>query len=382
MAEPSATPGNFVSEWFGLRIYPRVRIGPGAPDTNFSHCPFLGDVLHRPTPCVKSSNSAGVCTVSSTSNGLRQDWLVCPYRVISSEIVSRACQLIFGLDHAATPVPVSLLKTSAELKRFEAEVQREGAGYLFFQDKLGGEISVLGSPRSPELSFDVTLVEVAPDKAHGFRVARYGILEIQTMDYHGTYKHAVNNLRDGLRLHPKNFAAALTANLEHWAGEGMEGPNIANVFKRTFYQTLLKFKLAGTGSAAAGTVLALPRSVWDSWQPFLGAPGLEVETQGIKRLAVKGGASKKNADLNAFICIFDLDAEADKATSPLRIEHFIRVAPELLAHQAFSVVPGHILQSMQAGDSVVSRIRTRLALWWPAFKSKSQGAKPNRKRPG
>lgn len=265
------------------------------------------------------------------------------------------------------------LKSTGERERFEADVKRAGAGYLFFQDKLGGEISVIGSPRSPELSFDVTLVEVVPAANESFRIARFGILEIQTMDYHGTYRHAVNNLRDGLRLHPKTFASALTANLEHWAGEGVEGPNIANVFKRTFYQTLLKFKLAGPGKAAAGTVLALPRAVWDSWQPFLGAPSLNDESPGVKRLAIKH-RSKKSADLNAFICVFDLDSAAATAISPLHIEHFIRVSPEQLAHQAFSVVPDHILHSMQADDAVMSRIRKRLAQSCPAFRIEGKRA--------
>jgi Restriction endonuclease NotI len=377
----ASSPGNFVSEWFGRRIYPTVRISPADFDQSGpASCPFLSDVLHEVASCVKSPNSVGVCTVSSASNGARQDWLVCPYRVISSDIVSQACQMIFGLTKAVTPVPVSLLKSPVELERFEAEISGTGAGYLFFQDKLGGEISILGSAGSPELSFDVTLVEVVPDGQGAYQVSRYGILEIQTMDYHGTYKHAVNNLRDGLRLHPKNFAAALTANLDHWAGEGVEGPNIANVFKRTFYQTLLKFKLAGTGSAAAGTVLALPRAVWDSWQPFLGAPNLIDESPGIARFAAKT-REKEAAALNALICVFDLDAQSKSSISPLRIERFIRVSPEQLAHQAFSVVPSNILHSLHSDDSVVTRIRSRLANWWPAFKTLPvvKQAKPRRR---
>jgi hypothetical protein len=58
--------------------------------------------------------------------------------------------------------------------------------------------------RSPELSFDITMVELVKS---GDRVAvsRYGILEIQTMDFHGTYKHVAQNLRDALRLHGDGF---------------------------------------------------------------------------------------------------------------------------------------------------------------------------------
>jgi hypothetical protein len=186
------------------------------------------------------------------------------------------------------------------------------------------------------------------------------------MDYHGSYKSAVNNLRDGLRLHGKAFPAALETNLSRWAGEGIEGPNVANVFKRTFYQMMLKFRMAGQGSAAAGIVLALPRSVWDSWQPFLGAPEVEEESTGIMRLHVLPGTASE-PPLNAFICVFDLDSGDDKAVSPVRIEHFIRVSPEKLTHHAFTVVPAHILQSLQTDESVLARIRVRLGVWWPAF---------------
>lgn len=378
MSKASRDKGNFVSEWFGQRIYPTVRldekrlIGDG-----HQRCPFLSNVLHADTVCVKSTNSSGVCSVSSASNGARQDWLVCPYRVIDSEIVHHACQTIFGLDHAVTPIPVPVLKRVDERKKFEAALSRDGVGYLFFQDKLGGEISVLGTARSPELSFDVTLVEVRTNDNGGFEVARYGILEIQTMDYHGTYKHAVNNLRDGLRLHPGTFADSLRRNLERWSGEGVEGPNIANVFKRTFFQTLIKFKLAGTGAAAAGTVLALPRSVWDSWQPFLGAPALDDVSPGIKRLPSKAEPAADDV-LNAFICIFDLDASSRASTSPLRIDHFIRVSPEQLADHAFTQVPQHILDSLDGPGSVLSRIDARLAAWWPAFKPARKGAARSR----
>lgn len=343
MAKDSPSAGNFVSEWFGQRIYPVVRLDEARlAGRGRECCPFLTNIMHTHTECVKNTNSSGVCTVSSNSNGPRQDWLVCPYRVIGSELVQRACQMIFGLDHAAAPIPVPLLERAEESQQFEARIRREGVGYLFFQDKLGGEISVLGTSRSPELSFDVTLVEVGIDENDRFQVTRFGILEIQTMDYHGTYKHAVNNLRDGLRLHPGAFADTLRRNLGRWSGEGVEGPNIANVFKRTFYQTLVKFKLAGTGTAAAGTVLALPRSVWDSWQPFLGAPKLENESHGVKRLAPTGG--RPNAELlNAFICVFDLDSKSRSSTSPVRVDDFIRVSPEQLAHQAFTQVPEPIL---------------------------------------
>lgn len=45
--------------------------------------------------------------------------------------------------------------------------------------------------------------------------------------------------------------------------------NLANVFKRTFYQMLVKFSLAGHGGSR-GAIMALPSAVWDSWRPHLG----------------------------------------------------------------------------------------------------------------
>lgn len=360
--------GNYVSEWFGQRIYPEVRLtadallGDGA-----GRCPFLGDVLQGPTSCVKPANSKGVCTISSMSNGARQDWLVCPYRVISSPIVARSCQVIFGLESAVEPVPVSILRDPGKLQQLVDNINARGVGYVFFQDKLGGEISVVGTLRSPEISFDVTIVEIKADGLGGFRVSRYGILELQTMDYHGTYKHAVRNLTEGLRMFGERFPRTLGENLEPWAGEEVEGPNIANVFKRTFYQMLLKFRLAGDGASAAGTVLAIPQSVWDSWQPFLGAPELEDEAEGLKRLRVVPGASDE-PPLNAYVCVFDLDAADPSNVSPVPIRHFIRISPERLAHHAFTEVPAHIIESIRAEGSMLARIQMRLGKWWPAFK--------------
>ncbi len=368
--------GNFISEWFGQRIYPLVRMDMTAvTGKKAGQCPFLTNILKTGTSCVKNENSLGVCSISSSSNGPRQDWLVCPYRVIDSEIVKQACALIFATLKEIQPLPVSILKREGELEKFKAAVRTCGHGYLFFQDKLGGEISVIATERSPEMAFDVTLVEVA--YADGtFDVTRYGILEIQTMDFHGSYKHAVTNLRDALRLHEKDFPEALQSKPE-WAGKNVEGPNIANVFKRTFYQIMLKFKLSGQG-AAAGTVLALPRSVWDSWQPFLGAPELEDETAAIKRFKI--AYNQEAQILNSFICVFDLDSCHNSPISPLMLNQFIRVSPNQLAHHAFTEVPDHMLKTIHSSDAVMTRIKTRLVEWWPGLQGAAAPRKSSQKK--
>ena len=364
LKDANAESGNHISEWLGHRIYPTVKLDVSSfTGSDFGSCPFLTEALGQKTNCVKSENSFGVCSVSSVSNGSAQDWLVCPYRVVSSDIVRRACHLIFGQSAVdKQPKPVTLLRVETELSKFKQQVVEQGTGYVFFQDKLGGEISVIATPRSPEMSFDITLAEIVRSAA-GFTVARYGILEVQTMDFHGSYRRAVENLKDALRLHGESFAESLRKNMQ-WSAERVEGPNIANVFKRTFYQVLLKFQISGRG-AAAGTVLAIPQSVWDSWQPFLGAPEIERGADGSYRLRVTDPIPESAGSTNAHIFVFDLDSSAGTAISPVQLKMDIQVTAEQLSHHAFKVVPAGMLESLSKSDSILARIKMRLASSWP-----------------
>jgi DNA modification methylase len=367
--------GNYISEWFGRRIYPIVQLDgiKALTGKDKNQCPFLTRMLSVRTDCWKSPNSKGVCTISAVSNGLRQDWLACPHRVIHTGIVRESCARIFGRSAADRyPVPVSALSDPARLAEFKSEVETHGRGFLFFQDKLGGEISLGKTSKSPEMAFDVMLVEILALPAGEFTVGRYGILELQTMDFHGSYRSAVSALTNALDLHGAAFPSVLQSNPD-WAGRGVEGPNIANVFKRTFYQMLIKFQLAA-GGAAAGTVLALPRSVWDSWQPFLAAPTVVATDLGY---SVIEGVS--NTALNAFICVFDIDPATGSASeeetgvagardiSAVTIQNFIRVDPQSLASRAFSDVPKEILSNIAGADLIMSTIRSRLARWWPGM---------------
>lgn len=352
--------GNFISEWFGQRIFPRIEADASSISIfESAKCPFLSEVLDAETKCIKREASLGVCTISTSSNGPRQDWLACPFRVISSEIVQRACEKIFGLTEVRIPVPASVLRDERELRLFKQAVTRDEAGYFYFQDKLGGEISVLGTDSSPEIAFDVTIAEV---KKHGgdYIISRFGILEIQTMDFHGSYKAAVNNLQHALRLHKRKLVSVLAENLE-WAGEGIEGPNIANVFKRTFYQVLLKFELGGK-SPCAGTVLAIPQSVWDSWQPFLGRPPITILTDGTKYV---GAGKAIESWPNAHICIFNLRDDSRSAVSPVEIKEFLRVSPPKMASFAFSKVPKSMLKSLKKGPGILETIKSRVEPFWP-----------------
>jgi hypothetical protein len=243
---PAPPKGNYISEWFGQRIFPRVLINEKSiSGSKWGVCPFLSGVKRQSTQCVKSENAFSVCTISSVGSDGRRDWLVCPYRVIDSDIVKAGCESIFGEATSITPIPVSILGDKKGIAALDEALNKDGRAFVFFQDKLGGEISISGTPASPEIAFDVTVVEISRHN-RVIKVGRDGFIEIQTMDFHGSYKHAVSNLRDAHRFHKMGFSKALAQNTS-WLSDNVEGPNIANVFKRTFYQTLLKFRTKQRG---------------------------------------------------------------------------------------------------------------------------------------
>jgi hypothetical protein len=179
------------------------------------------------------------------------------------------------------------------------------------------------------------------------------------MDFHGSYSHAVTNLSDALRLHAAGFHEQVRNNV-NWLSNKIEGPNIANVFKRTLYQMLMKFRLAGQGSCA-GVAFAIPAAVWDSWQRHLAAPILAPAADNTHRLA----ADPAESDSNAWIYVFDLDAESPLSPNPIAIKKIIRTNSEAVAHFAFKAAPDAILAEGGSGSLVLDVIRTRLAVWWP-----------------
>jgi hypothetical protein len=348
--------GNYISEWFGQRIFPEVRLSNKAiSGANWGVCPFISAIKRERTQCIKNENAFGVCTINSMAGQTRRDWLVCPYRVIDSEIVKHGCETVFNSTAFIAPIPVSILHGKTGLALLDESLEKNGKAFVFFQDKLGGEISISGTSASPEIAFDVTAVEINR-VADALKVGRYGFIEIQTMDFHGTYKHAVSNLRDAHRLHGKGFSKALEQN-PTWMSQNVEGPNIANVFKRTFYQTLLKFELSKEG-AAAGTILALPQSVWDSWQPFLGQP--TIEHVGGVEFRIRGTDNQTYHGTNAWIFLFDLDANNEQSISPVAIKAKIRVSATDLIEHAFVNVPKNMLHWATMEDTLLQRIRGRI----------------------
>ena len=354
MKKKSAAPKNYIGEWFGYRVYPEVKCGD-VPATEFTSkkCPFLSASTGTIRECVKNDNSKGVCTITTTT-GKTQDWMVCPYRSLDDAILTDAIGRIFSVaPNSVEAFPVTRLSES----NFIADAkQKQAAGknvFIYFQQKLGGEINISATPQTPELSFDLTIMPIS-FRDDTLLVRKYGLYEVQTMDFHGSYSHAVKAVRNALDLHADSFADAIKNNTD-WLGRGIEGPNIANVFKRTFYQILLKFGLSGHADCA-GVVLALPSSVWDSWGPHLAAPVL---SRSKDIYALKGDKTRKS---KSWILVYSNNTAVPAAIEPLMVRKVIRASVDALLKSAFRDVPKLI--SQQSAEIVRTQIVSRIAEYY------------------
>jgi hypothetical protein len=366
-AKSGSDSGNFVAEWFGHRVYPVVGATPQSlEDQQTGRCPFLSEATGDTQPCIKPESAKGICTISSVSNRLRQDWLVCPYRGLDHPLVDDVARRLFGIraELGVNTIPGPILANRQRRAEFARHVAAGHAGVVYLQSKLGGEISIAPTDRSPELSFDFTLVEVRYEDG-SYRLGRYGILEVQTMDYHGSYKAAVKNLSDALRLHGSAFHKELSKN-PRWISEKIEGPNIANVFKRTFYQMMLKFQI-GADPDCGGCVLALPQSVWDSWQRHLGRPDLVSQDDGTFALVEPGKTLP--SPIAAWIYVFDIEASADATPNTIVLRRVIATNADAVAHYALKVAPQAAVAGTGSADRILASISRRLIVWWPELKA-------------
>lgn len=103
-----------------------------------------------------------------------------------------------------------------------------------------------------------------------------------------------------------------------------------------------------------------------SWQPFLGRPEIVAGANGIHTIKSHNDAEQP-LEHNAYICVFDLDANHKDSISPVKIEYFVRVSTDTLAHYAFKKVPKAMLTSIQSNDAILALIRARLAKCWPTI---------------
>lgn len=358
-----ASRGNFVSEWFGHRVYPAVVASERSVlDQQQELCPFLSEATGEARQCIKAPASRGVCSVNTPCGTERRDWLVCPYRAFDPELMANAIRRLFGFsdDQTAVVTPAIRLVHPDVRTAIHDSLVSGGRVFVYFDAKLGGELSISPTLESPEFSFDVTVIEI--ELVEGLpHAGRFGIIEIQTMDFHGSYRHAVANLKDGLRLHPSTFPETLSQN-QQWLSERIEGPNISNVFKRTFYQMMFKFQL-GQSSRCAGCVLALPLAVWESWQRHLGGPTLTEETDGTFSLFEPG---RHRPDIvSAWIYAFDLNAESLLTPSPVSIPRIIATDAAAISYYALELAPAKALSTIDAPAGMIMQLAKRLSRLWP-----------------
>ena len=362
-AKKNGSGGNFVSEWFGHRVYPDVvSTVESVADQQSERCPFLSEATGELRKCIKAEAAKGVCSINSASNGPRQDWLVCPYRALNDDLVSKSIRQLFALPAATHPfVTPAVTLTKSDIRADVASrLHAAQPVFIYFDKKTSGELSIPSTTRSPEFSFDVTVVELTLQRGEP-HIGRFGILEIQTMDFHGSYRNAVRNLREGLRMHPEAFGPTVQSN-QWWLADGVEGPNIANVFKRTFYQMMFKFQL-GHHDRCAGCVLAIPQSVWDSWQRHLGAPELSAEADGTYRLLAPGHTPSDPCP--AWIYVFEPDITASTTPSPIVVRKVIGTDAPSISHWALDVAPEAALSNIDAEAGFLAGLSRRLKVFWP-----------------
>lgn len=361
---PAVARGNYISEWFGHRMYPAVVASEQSlADQKTQRCPFLTSVKGQTTECIKSPASKGVCTINTLgAANSRRDWLACPYRSFDPELINDAVRRLFDypIDQPATITPGTRLIDAATRADIVTALVSGGRVFVYFDEKLGGELSIKGTDRSPEFSLDITVIEIELKNGDP-HLGRFGVIEIQTMDFHGSYKHAVGNLKNSLHLFPDDFPNQVQHN-QHWLSDKVEGPNIANVFKRTFYQMMFKFQL-GQNSRCAGCALAIPKSVWESWQRHLAAPALTLESDGTFSL-FKPGQSRP-AVVPAWIYVFDLDAVATTTPSPVFIPYIIATDAAAMAYYALEAAPAHALSTIDGPTGLLISIEERIDRYWP-----------------
>jgi hypothetical protein len=125
---------------------------------------------------------------------------------------------------------------------------------------------------------------------------------------------------------------------------------------------MLKFQI-GADESCAGCVLALPTSVWDSWQRHLGRPDLEEGADGLFHLRYSG--SDPTTRISAWIYLFDVAATGQDSPSPIVLRRGIATDADAMEHYALKVAPAAAVTGAGAADRVLASIRRRIGAWWP-----------------
>ncbi|MCX7429048.1 MAG: hypothetical protein NTW96_25905 [Planctomycetia bacterium] len=293
-------------------------------------CPFLTAATEQRTLCVKRASGwkepYGVCTISSDSNGPRQDWIACPNRTLDQHftLLASAVHAAYGIseDQQILLLPLTVLHRPDQRKRIVNAFRTRNRVFLFSSQKLGGEIDLPETDASPGAAVDVSVIEVSEVDKEG-KPARFGdhlFYEIQTADFHGSPLHAAELLRNSCPAcsAAKGYHKDLNARVEI-CGTGVEGPNKANIFKRTIYQMIFKIELSRSPECA-GFAIVLPVPVWESWLRHLGRPQLIEDDQ--RWLSLPSPAETKETSgerSGATVYVFDIDRDSRESPNLLNI---------------------------------------------------------------
>lgn len=364
------TKGNFIAEWFGHRVWPRVDASSAAVYNQSGRlCPFISIATGLERQCIKSGRGydepVGVCTISSDSNGLRQDWLACPYRTLDQHftLLNTAIRTAFKIPHstAILSFPVSaLLKEEVHSQIKNSLKTKECRVFIFSADKLGGEVDIPETNMSPGAKVDMSVIELIglgiPSKTPP-TFGRHIFYEIQTADFHGSPLHAATLLKQACPSGSRDEFHRSLIGAEELCGTGVEGPNKANIFKRTIYQMLFKIELSMEDNSA-GFVIVLPEPVWESWLRHLGRP-VTINDPGQPNLsyllAPGQDYTQFSTKIPASIIIFDIDRDSLESPQPLKVLKTVATNSLSLIHYAFSVASQKALE-----QQVIRRYRDAL----------------------
>jgi hypothetical protein len=381
-------PSSFIAEWFGHVVWPPDEVDSSAEavrNQTAERCPFLSSTTARDVPCIKKTTvdgaelRTGFCTQSSPSTGTREDWLACPARVFDEPftLIRDAVTHVFklGVGEAVSVLPITrfgdppVRNLVRSIQQREAEGQPRIFAFASNPPNLGGEIDIPETSRSPGNKVDVSIFEILGITDDGkLRLGQFSIFEIQTADFHGSPLHAVKELR---RLGPPtrnvDYHRQIAANPQA-LGTKLEGPNKANIFKRTIYQMILKIQMA-KDPRCAGFCVVLPEPVWQSWARHLGDPPLEEATPpGILRLRAPTPDHSSDESVvepePAWIIVFKVDRESQLSPRPLKIVKRIATDSAALIHFAFDAAPEAAIE-VGALKTFEAAFAARLARHWP-----------------
>lgn len=191
-----------IAEWFG---HSPLDTSPEAQDCRArKHCPFID------TPCTKTFSDktiSGVCSVHAGVNGLVP---ICPNRLYAENyaFLDRIAAIAFGgTPHVIKP---------GDLHTSEATKDRVVA----FGKKFGSELKVPKRGGNGAYSVDWILAKVDGQE----ELLEFVAVEVQTIDTTGSYKPAVETLRQG----------------DHATVTSEAGMNWENVNKRILPQLIYK----------------------------------------------------------------------------------------------------------------------------------------------